>query len=81
MDPLLGDIVCFSFNFNPMYWLSCEGQTLSIASNQSLFTLLGTTFGGNGTTNFCLPNLNGSARFGGYMKYYIAVQGIYPSRS
>lgn len=81
MDPLLGNIECFSFNFNPMYWMSCEGQTLNISTNQSLFTLIGTTFGGNGVTTFCLPNLNGSSRTNGYMKYYIAIEGIYPSRT
>ena len=57
MDPLLGDIELFAFDFAPSNWMACEGQTLSIASNQALYSLLGTKFGGNGTTTFCLPDL------------------------
>lgn len=81
MEPLLGNIMCFAFPFAPSDWMECSGQTLSIATYQTLYSLIGTTFGGNGTTNFCLPNLNGSTRQGGYMKYYIATAGVYPSRS
>ena len=80
-EPYLGDIMCFSFPFDPMYWMECNGQTLNITSNQALYTLIGITYGGNGSTTFCLPNLNGSSRQNGNMKYYIAVQGVYPQRS
>ena len=79
MDPLLGQIGQFAFFFPPIYWMECAGQTLNISNNQALFSLLGTTFGGNGTSTFCLPNMQNAMLFGG-MKYYIAVQGIYPSR-
>ena len=81
MDTYLGCIMCFAFNYNPQYWMLCSGQTLSINSNQALYSLIGTQFGGDGSTKFCLPNLNGASRFNGIMKYYIAVQGIYPQRS
>ncbi len=80
MDPFLGDIGLFSFDFPPASWMACEGQTLQIAAYQGLFTLLGTTFGGNGTTTFCLPDLRSAAQLPG-MHYCIAVQGIYPNRS
>jgi microcystin-dependent protein len=78
-DGFLGSIVCFAFTYAPTGWLPCDGQALDISTNQALYTLIGIKFGGNGTTNFCLPNLNASARFGGNMRYYIATTGIYPS--
>src|SRR3984957_2540763 len=55
-DPYLGEIRIFAGKFAPMGWALCQGQTLSIASNTALFSLLGTTYGGNGTTTFSLPN-------------------------
>ena len=57
--PYLGEIRCFAFNFAPTGWAQCNGQTLPINQNQALFSLLGTTYGGNGTTTFQLPNLQG----------------------
>ena len=57
--PLLGEIRTFGFNFAPRGWATCSGQTLSISQNTALFSLLGTTYGGNGTTNFMLPDLRG----------------------
>jgi len=81
MDELIGNIMCFAFPFAPSDWLECNGQTLNITTYESLYSLIGTTFGGNGTTNFCVPNLNGASRHNGYMKYYIAFNGIYPSRN
>lgn len=57
--PYLSEIGLFSFNFAPRYWAQCNGQLLSISQNTALFSLLGTTFGGNGTTNFALPDLRG----------------------
>ncbi|WP_198134516.1 phage tail protein [Geotalea uraniireducens] len=72
----------FSFDFAPSYWMSCEGQTLQISTYQSLFTLIGTTFGGNGTTTFCLPDLRSAIPIQEIgMHYCIAIQGIYPSRN
>ncbi len=59
MDPFLGEIRMVGFNFAPQGWFLCNGQTLQISQYSALFALLGTTFGGNGTTNFMLPNLQG----------------------
>ena len=55
--PYLGEIRTVTFNFAPKGWALCNGQLLSISQNQALFALLGTTYGGNGTTTFALPNL------------------------
>jgi microcystin-dependent protein len=59
-SPYLAEIRVVSFNFAPKGWALCNGQILSINQNQALFALLGTTYGGNGTTSFALPNLQGS---------------------
>ena len=60
-EPFLSEIRIFSFNFPPKGWAFCNGQLLPINQNQALFALLGTTYGGNGQTNFALPNLQGRA--------------------
>jgi len=60
-DPFLGQIGVFSFAFAPKGWAFCNGQILSIAQNQALFSLLGTTYGGDGITTFALPNLQSRA--------------------
>ena len=57
--PYLGEIRAVTFNFAPTGWALCNGQLLAISQNAALFSLLGTTYGGNGTTNFALPNLQG----------------------
>jgi len=56
-EPFLAEIRVFSFNFPPKGWAQCNGQFLPINQNQALFSLLGTTYGGNGQTTFALPNL------------------------
>ena len=58
-EPFLSEIRIFSFNFAPKGWALCNGQFLPINQNQALFSLLGTTYGGNGQTTFALPNLRG----------------------
>src|SRR5579871_4468405 len=58
-EPFLAEIRIFSFNFAPKGWAMCNGQLLPINQNQALFALLGTFYGGNGTSNFALPNLQG----------------------
>jgi microcystin-dependent protein len=58
-EPFLSEIRIFSFDFPPKGWAFCNGQLLPINQNQALFALLGTTYGGNGQTNFALPNLQG----------------------
>jgi microcystin-dependent protein len=57
--PFLAEIRIFSFNFPPQGWAVCDGQLLPINQNQALFSLLGTTYGGNGQTTFALPDLRG----------------------
>lgn len=60
MDPYVGEIRSFGFNFAPIGWALCSGQLLPIDQYQALFAIIGTTYGGNGTTNFAVPNLQGS---------------------
>jgi microcystin-dependent protein len=64
MDPYVGQVMLVGFNFAPRGWASAAGQTLSIQQNTALFSLLGTYYGGNGTTNFMLPNLQGNVAVG-----------------
>ncbi|MBE9180907.1 phage tail protein [Oculatella sp. LEGE 06141] len=58
-EPFLGEIKIITFNYPPKGWAFCNGQLLPINQNQALFSLLGTTYGGNGTTTFALPDLRG----------------------
>jgi microcystin-dependent protein len=60
-DPLLGEIKMFAGTFAPRGWAFCDGQLLSIAQNSALFSILGTTYGGDGITTFALPDLRGRA--------------------
>jgi microcystin-dependent protein len=60
-DAFLGEINLFAGNFAPVGWAMCDGTILSISSNTALFSLLGTTYGGNGTTTFALPDMRGRA--------------------
>jgi microcystin-dependent protein len=57
--PYVGEIKIVAFNFPPKGWAFCDGQTMSIQQNAALFSLLGTSYGGNGTQTFALPNLQG----------------------
>jgi microcystin-dependent protein len=60
MDPYVAEIRIFAGNFAPRGWAFCNGQLLPISKNTALFSLIGTTYGGDGKTNFALPNLQGS---------------------
>jgi microcystin-dependent protein len=64
MTPYLGQIEFFGFGFAPRGWAQCNGQILPIGQNQALFALIGTYFGGDGTTNFALPDLRGRVAVG-----------------
>lgn len=64
MEGTIAEIRMFAGNFAPRTWLFCNGQTISIAQNTALFSLLGTTFGGNGQTTFALPDLRGRVPVG-----------------
>src|SRR5438132_3777791 len=63
-QPFLGMIAIFPYNFAPAGWAFCAGQILPIAQNTALFSLLGTTYGGNGQTTFALPDLRSRAPVG-----------------
>lgn len=76
----IGSINLFPYSFTPVGWMPCEGQILSIMSNQTLYSLIGPTYGGDGRTTFALPNLKGAEPMP-TIKYFIAVNGIYPQRS
>ena len=64
MDPFIGELRMFGFNFAPVGWAVCNGQVLPISQNTALFSILGTQYGGNGTSNFALPNLQGMVPIG-----------------
>jgi microcystin-dependent protein len=59
MEPYIGQIQPYAFGFTPRGWAFCDGQLMSIAQNTALFSLIGTTYGGNGQTTFALPDLRG----------------------
>jgi microcystin-dependent protein len=80
MEPFLGQIQLLPYNFVPIGWAFCEGQEVSISQNTALFSLLGTMYGGNGTSTFALPNLKGQEPDPN-MHYCIALRGIFPSRA
>ena len=94
-EPFIGELCQFPYNFAPVNWAFCHGQLMSIQQNQALFSLLGTTYGGDGITNFSLPDLRPKDENGNvlpiqigetyqgkpYMETSIALQGIYPSRN
>ncbi|MBE7681901.1 hypothetical protein GUA98_15610 [Paenibacillus sp. P13VS] len=77
-EPYLGEIRLFPYSAIPRGWMPARGQSMSVTQNTALYSLLGLNFGGDGRTTFSLPNLSGSAPDG--MGYYIAINGIYPSR-
>ena len=60
MDPFVAEIRIFPFNFAPKGWACCDGQILPLSQNTALFSLLGTTYGGDGKSNFALPNMQGN---------------------
>jgi microcystin-dependent protein len=79
-QPYLGEIVAVGFNFPPQGWAPCSGQLLAISQNEALFSLLGTTYGGDGQVTFALPDLRGrsAVSFGqgpGLSPYYLGQPG------
>lgn len=63
-EPFLGEIAIYPLTFVPTGWASCDGQLLPVSQNTALFSLLGSAYGGNGSTTFALPNLNGAVAMG-----------------
>jgi microcystin-dependent protein len=81
-NPFLGEIETFAFNFCPVGWTTLNGQILPISQNTALFSLLGTTYGGDGQTTFALPTAKPIfTATGAPLLQCIALQGIFPSRS
>ena len=78
-EPGLGEIALVAFNFAPEGWAFCNGQLLSREKNTALFALLGTTYGGDGTTTFALPNLQSRVPLPD-LNYVIALTGIFPQK-
>ncbi len=78
-EAFLGEVRLLPHTTAPQGWLECNGQVLPINQNQAVFSLLSTTFGGNGQTTFALPNLHPVKLARGELRYYIAVVGIFPS--
>ncbi|MDY8023787.1 phage tail protein [Paenibacillus polymyxa] len=78
-EPYIGEITVYPYMFAPKGWLKCEGQLLSISQNTALFSLLGANFGGDGMNTFALPDLRGASPMPN-VNYYIATEGVYPSR-
>jgi microcystin-dependent protein len=94
MDEYLGIIKLFAGNFAPRGWAYCDGRLMSIAQNSALFSILGTSYGGDGMTTFALPDMrvrDSSNPLGGtnwvgiegmpQMGYIICLEGIFPSRN
>ena len=76
MVPYLGEIVLVAYNYAPAGWSICAGQVMQIRQNTALYSLIGTTYGGDGVSTFQLPTI--TAPLG--MKYIIAIQGNFPLR-
>jgi len=77
-DPFVGEVRAMPFGFVPNGWLACQGQLLPTAGNTALFSLLGFTYGGDGSTTFALPTLAPLAGKQGTLQYCIAILGLYP---
>ncbi|HEY1806682.1 MAG TPA: tail fiber protein [Terracidiphilus sp.] len=80
MDPYVGEIRLVPYNFAPAGWAFCQGQLLNISQNTALFSLVGTYYGGNGSSTFALPNLQGriaihQGQGAGLSTYYLGQQG------
>jgi microcystin-dependent protein len=81
-NPFLAEIETFAFSFCPTGWSTANGQLLPINQNQALFSLLGTTYGGDGQTTFALPTVKPIfSATGAPLQQCIALQGIFPSRN
>jgi microcystin-dependent protein len=76
-DYYVGTIEIFAFAFAPVGWLLCNGALLQVSQYATLYNLIKGTYGGDGITNYKLPNLLGTEPFP-YMKYYIAAEGLSP---
>ena len=81
MDPILGQIILWPLNWVPDGWMACEGQELSIQTNTALYSLLGVTYGGNGTSTFKLPDLRSRVPLGAQMPTQVGTVSGAPTSS
>jgi microcystin-dependent protein len=79
MDYIIGTIMLLPYTFAPMDMMKCTGQTLSVSQYAALFSLIGNTYGGDGKTTFCLPNMIGFEPIP-YLNCYMVIEGFYPTR-
>ena len=81
MEPYVGQIMMFGGDFTPRGWAKCDGTLLSVSANQTLFSVIGARYGGNGRTDFALPDFRGLQTDEKQpINYVIAVTGNYPAR-
>ena len=80
-NQVMGSVLTFAGMFAPAGFLPCDGRTMPINGNEALFSILGITYGGDGTTNFLRPKLSLASGNGGALQQCIAVTGVYPMRS
>jgi microcystin-dependent protein len=78
MESFIGQVNIFAFGFAPENWLPCDGRILSTVKYQMLFSLIGTTYGGDGASNFALPKLSPLGPKG--PGYYIRTGGVFPEK-
>ena len=82
MDPFMGEIRLFAGNYAPVNWALCQGQILQINIDQALYSILGTTYGGDGITTYALPDLRSSLQsFPAGITPIICINGVYPTRN
>jgi len=77
MEPYIGELSTFAFDWAPRGWMPCNGQVLQISDHTALFSLIGTTYGGDGQSTFALPNVTSAP---GQGHVCIALEGVYPPR-
>src|SRR4030095_1835981 len=77
LNPFIGEVVLYAFNFAPQGWAPCAGQLMPISQDTALMSLIGNNFGGNGQTTFALPDYRSIAPPG--LQYCIALAGIFPT--
>jgi microcystin-dependent protein len=80
MEYTVGCITMFPYSFVPQDWLLCDGSTVAISTYQLLYSVIGTRYGGDGVSNFKLPDLS-YAKPNDYIHYFIAYNGIYPEQN
>jgi microcystin-dependent protein len=88
LEVFIGQVTIFAGNYAPEGWAKCEGQIIPIEQNMPLFSLIGTTYGGDGQRTFALPDLRGKGPVAvgveqdyGFLDYIIALRGSFPKRS